>query len=226
MAASSSWPGVLDASLLKPEVVERNQRLSDAAKAGRWDEVFEVLDLNWVSVNQWRLGGSSWFTPLHQAAWHGAPTSVVETLLSRGAFRGLRARDGRTPYDVAQAHGHHHLLDLLASPRTRLTPERTAVLDAGLASVIDGRLRLPEGIADSYGKPLEESLRYPSVAVLPECTEQRLWFAVPGMYGGFSITLMSGNYLFVESWIRVVGDSGQAHVITHEGVTLVDEGFV
>jgi hypothetical protein len=46
------------------------------------------------------------------------------------------------------------------------------------------------------------------------------------MYGGFSIALMRGNYLYVESWIRIVGDSGQAHVITHEGVTLVDEGFV
>ena len=46
------------------------------------------------------------------------------------------------------------------------------------------------------------------------------------MYGGFSIALMKGSYLYVESWIRVVGDSGLAHVITHEGVTLVDEGFV
>ena len=46
------------------------------------------------------------------------------------------------------------------------------------------------------------------------------------MYGGFSIALMKESYLYVESWIRVVGDSGQAHVVTHEGVTLVDEGFV
>ena len=110
--------------------------------------------------------------------------------------------------------------------RTRLTPERAAALDPGLASVIDGRLRLPGGIAESYGKPLEDCLRYPPVDVLPECPDHRLWFAVPGMYGGFSIELMKDSYLYVESWIRVVGDSGQAHVITHEGVTLVDEGFV
>ena len=222
----ASWPGVLDPTLLKEEVVARNHRLADAAKAGRWAEVFEVLDLNWVSVNQWRLGGDSWFAPLHQAAWHGASTSVVTGLLERGALRSLPARDGRTPYDVAQAHGHTHLLDLLTPGVTRLTPARAAELDRGLATVIDGRLRLPEGIADSYGKPLEECLRYPPVSVLPECPEQRLWFAVPGMYGGFSIALMKESYLFVESWIRVVGDSGQAHVVTHEGVTLVDEGFV
>ncbi len=223
---SLSWPGVLEPTLLKDEVVTRNHRLADSAKAGRWPEVFEVLDLNWVSVNQWRLGGSSWFTPLHQTAWHGAPTSVVSDLLARGALRGLPARDGRTPYDVANAHGHTHLLELLTPPLTRLTPSRAEDLNRGLASVIDGRLRLPEGIAESYGKPLEECLRYPPVAVLPECPEQRMWFAVPGMYGGFSIRLMDGLFLYVESWIRVVGDSGEAHVVTHEGVTLVDEGFV
>jgi hypothetical protein len=220
---------VLDAALLKDEVVVRNHRLADAAKAGRWAEVFEVLDLQWVSVNQWRLGGTSWFTPLHQAAWHGASASVVTGLLERGALRSLPARDGHTPYDVAVLRGQDHLLQLLdsrASLSPELPPERAADLDRGLASVIDGRLRLPEGIAESYGKPLEDCLRYPPVAVLPECPDQRLWFAVPGMYGGFSIALMKSNYLYVESWMRVVGGSGQAHVVTHEGVTLVDEGFV
>ena len=223
---SSSWPGVLDPTLLKEEVVTRNHRLADAAKAARWSEVFEVLDLPWVSVNQWRVGGSSWFAPLHQAAWHGASDTVVSSLLKRGALRSLRTRDDRTPYDVAHARGHEHLLELLAPVQTSLTAERAAALDRGLTSVIDGRLRLPEGIADSYGKPLEECLRYPPVEVLPECPDGRLWFAVPGMYGGFSIALMKGSYLYVESWIRVVGDSGMAHVITQEGVTLVDEGFV
>ena len=223
---SLPWPGVLEPGLLKGEVVARNHRLADAAKAARWSEVFELLELEWVSVNQWRLGGSSWFTPLHQAAWHGASESVVTGLLERGALRALRARAGQTPYDVAAARGHTHLLELLTAVRTRLTLERAAALDTGLASVIDGRLRLPGGIADSYGTPLDDCLRYPPAAVLPECPDHRLWFAVPGMYGGFSIGLMKDSYLYVESWIRVVVDSGQAHVITHEGVTLVDEGFV
>ena len=223
---SLSWPGVLEPSLLKDEVVARNHRLADAAKAARWSEVFELLELEWVSVNQWRLGGSSWFTPLHQAAWHGASDSVVTGLLERGALRSLRSprrpdavrhRRRPRPHPPARdAHARPHP----THPRTRRRPR------LGLASVIDGRLRLPGGIAESYGKPLEECLRYPPVAVLPECPDQRLWFAVPAMYGGFSIELMKDSYLYVESWIRVVGDSGQAHVVTHEGVTLVDEGFV
>jgi hypothetical protein len=226
MVGSAAWPGVLDPGLLKPEAAARGQRLSDAAKAGRWPEVFEVLDLAWVDVNQSRLGGSSWFAPLHQAAWHGAPASVASDLLARGALRSLPARDGRTPYDVASERGHAHLLDLLTPPQTSLTPERAADLDRGLASLIDGRLTPPGGIAESYAKPLRDSLRYPPVAVLPEVEGQRVWFAVPGMYGGFSVALMKGDYLYVESWIRVVGGSGQAHVVTHEGVTLVEEGFV
>ncbi len=45
------------------------------------------------------------------------------------------------------------------------------------------------------------------------------------MYGGFHITLRQG-YLESSSWCRVVGGSGQLHVITHEGAVLVDEGFV
>lgn len=46
---------------------------------------------------------------------------------------------------------------------------------------------------------------------------------VSGMYGGFSIELRSG-YLEVSSWSRVVGGSGQTHVTTREGYTLVAEG--
>lgn len=34
------------------------------------------------------------------------------------------------------------------------------------------------------------------------------------------------NRLIVESWSRVVGGSGQAHVITESGSVLVEEGFV
>ena len=45
--------------------------------------------------------------------------------------------------------------------------------------------------------------------------------------GRAGFALLKGQFLYVESWIRVVGGSGQAHVITHEGgVTLIDEGFV
>ncbi len=225
MAESLPWPGVLDPGLLKPEAVERSNRLADAAKSGNWPRVFETLDLAWVNVNQPRIDGASWFAPLHQAAWRGAPVTIVEELLRRGALRSLPARDGRTPYDVAREQGRVGLLEMLTPPPSPLDADRMAALDRGLASVIEGRLKLPEGIADSYERPLREALRYPPVGVLHECPGQAVWFAVPAMYGGFHVELMRG-YLFVTSWIRVVGGSGQSHVVTHEGVTLVEEGFV
>jgi hypothetical protein len=55
------------------------------------------------------------------------------------------------------------------------------------------------------------------------------WFAVPGMYGGFSYRLVAGKdglHLVSESWSRVVEGSGMRHVITPSAVTLEEEGFV
>jgi hypothetical protein len=61
--------------------------------------------------------------------------------------------------------------------------------------------------------------------VLDVLTEPEMWFPVPGMYGGFRFVLRGGE-LEVESWIRVVGGSGQRHRITGDGCVLVEEGFV
>ena len=74
------------------------------------------------------------------------------------------------------------------------------------------------------GRDPRQVLRYPPVEILHEVPGQRLWFPVPGMYGGFDITLVE-DFLDVKSWCRVVGGSGQAHLITTEGAILVDEGF-
>lgn len=59
--------------------------------------------------------------------------------------------------------------------------------------------------------------------------EEREWFPVPGMYGGFAYELTEGAdglTLTVESWCRVVGGSGQRHIITPDSTELVEVGFV
>ena len=63
---------------------------------------------------------------------------------------------------------------------------------------------------------------------LREVESVRIWFAVPGMYGGFAYELRAEGepHLLVESWSRVVGGSGQRHVIGAGGTRLVAEGFV
>ncbi len=55
------------------------------------------------------------------------------------------------------------------------------------------------------------------------------WFAVAGMYGGFSYGLFERGgspILIADSWVRIVGGSGEQHEITPEKVELVARGFV
>lgn len=64
-------------------------------------------------------------------------------------------------------------------------------------------------------------LRYPPTEMLHEVPGQQLWFPVGGMHGDFHITLF-GDCLDVKSWSRIVGGSGQRHLITRAGA-IVDE---
>jgi hypothetical protein len=60
-------------------------------------------------------------------------------------------------------------------------------------------------------------------------SDGRVWFPIPGMYGGFAYELVgtgSAAKLVTESWSRVVGGSGQRHEITEKGTILIEEGFV
>jgi hypothetical protein len=54
--------------------------------------------------------------------------------------------------------------------------------------------------------------------------DQRPWFPVPGMYGGFAYNLKKeekGLKLLTESWCRVCGGSEQSHEITIDGTVKV-----
>ena len=162
------------------------------------------------------VGGRSFFTPLHQAAWHGVPIEVAARLLDHGAWRSLRDAAGNRPADIARERGHAHLLDLLstAEPSSRQL-ERYEAWDRHLESLVVERTSHLEALTFRS---------VPTEVVEVEGIDQ-LWLPYPGMYGGFSIAVYKKR-LFVESWCRVVGGSGQAHVITEHGCTLVDEGFV
>jgi len=80
-------------------------------------------------------------------------------------------------------------------------------------------------------RPLIEQhrLRLPELEPLLELDEPKMWFPVPGMYGGFSYWFEVCGVkaeLVSESWCRVVGGSGQRHIMSSAGSRLVDEGFV
>lgn len=218
VARKRQWDGGLDRSDYSEWFLSARDELADAARDAQWDQVMRLLrDEKGLTPDHWRVGGSSWFTPLHQAAWSGAPAGVVEDLVTLGASRTLTTSDGRTARDIAAATGHDALLPLLEpDPRNPTGRDVLSALDEHLARLVEERIR-PQ---------LAVRLRPLQTAILTELERgSRVWFPIPGMYGGFSIALMR-NYLEVESWSRVVGGSGQAHVITAEGAVLVDEGFV
>lgn len=80
------------------------------------------------------------------------------------------------------------------------------------------------GLIESRVRPaLEIKLRYPQAAVIHEAGT--IWYPVPGMYGGFLFKAIPEG-VEAESWVRVVGGSGQRHVISRNGCHLVEEGFV
>lgn len=212
-----TWLGALERHHYDEGELTRADGLCDAAKRGNWDAVLGALgEAGADRANQIRYGGRAWYTPLHQAAWHGADREVVETLLQHGARRSQRCAAGQLPLDVAHQRGHEHLVDLLTPPPV---PEedldRYRAWDRQLADLVETRIR-----------PLPRMrLRHVNTEVLVRDGLASLWMPVPGMYGGFSMHVHGGR-LHVESWCRVVGGSGQAHVITADRCTLVDEGFV
>ncbi len=77
--------------------------------------------------------------------------------------------------------------------------------------------------------PGANELTLPELTPLLTAPEPTAWFAVPGMYGGFSYRLEGEGMqarLISESWSRVVEGSGQRHEVTASGSKLLDEGFV
>ena len=74
-----------------------------------------------------------------------------------------------------------------------------------------------------------DRLDLPELTPLLTAKEPTAWFAVPGMYGGFSYRFEGEGEcakLISESWSRVVEGSGQRHEVTASGILLLDEGFV
>ncbi|MEU5943398.1 ankyrin repeat domain-containing protein [Micromonospora sp. NPDC047548] len=217
------WDGITRSESLSEWAATARHELADRARAYDWAAVFDLLGepryAEWA--NAARPGGRSWYAPLHQAAYGGAPVEVARRLIEVGAWRALRTADGERPVDIARRQGHHHLREPLEPPR--------------LVDVPDDELRRVQEhfhglICHRAGKLVDEHrLRLPELEVLLETPGGGSGFSVPGMYGGFSFTLAVEDgraRLTTESWSRVVGGSGQRHEITVGGVDLVAEGFV
>jgi hypothetical protein len=214
------WDGVTKPESLDKMAAELRHCLADACKKCDWNEALRILSDHPELVNSTRPGGQSRFTPLHQAAYGGAPITVVNSLLEFGAFRAIRDSSGRRPLEVAVEQSRTHLVE-------RLQPENRWRIDASSLTSIQSRFhRVIRKRAQALVQ--EHSLRLPELETMLEALHRRFWFAVPGMYGGFAYWLDDFSLsprLLVESWCRVVGGSGQRHEITPSRTRLVDVGF-
>ncbi|KDN86974.1 ankyrin repeat domain-containing protein [Kitasatospora cheerisanensis] len=194
--------------------------VADAAYRGDWTAVLAAVEKSPGLVNTRRTGGRSGWAPLHQAAWHGAPGAVVRQLVDAGGWRTLRAADGERPVDVATRLGRRDLVPLLEpEPVHPLQDRAQRAMEQYLHALV--RIRTAD-----FG--VELKLNLPQIGVLTELPDGKLWFAVPGMYGGFAIVLeeaATSPRLRVSSHCRVVGYSGQTHHITADGCALIESGW-
>lgn len=215
------WDGVIEAKDHNDDWVAIRHRLADAARDAQWDRVFALLHEKPGAINSSRVDGASWFTPLHQAAYHGASQQVVLRLIGMGALRTIQNARGERPVDVALRRGHNHLV-------AALTPEVKHSVPMGVLLKIQGFFH--DVIRGRVSEPLPDlKLRLPELEPLLELDRPKMWFPVPGMYGGFSYAVEQTGVeakLVSESWCRVVGGSGQRHEITSKGHRLVAQGFV
>ncbi len=196
-------------------------QLAADAKAYRWPEVLVTLGEHQELINSTRPDGFARYTPLHQAAHGGAPTLVIEQLLGMGAWRTIRNARGERPVDVAVRRGYSELMPLLTPVlQTDVPIDVLNEIQRHFHAVIRGRAG---ELVDN------QSLRLPELEPLLELAVPRIWFPIPGMYGGFSYWLdkVSGNPVIVtNSWWRIVGGSGECHVVSPHGSLLVSKGFV
>lgn len=216
------WDGVTRRETFHAWTLQVRDRLADAARDAHWDVVLPMLQKNPELVNACRPGGTSRYTPLHQAAYHGAPPEVVARLLVKGALRTLRDAKGERAVDIARRRGHDLLVPALEPPqKAPVPPAKLEAMQARFHEVIRGRAAEQVDHA---------SLRLPELDPLTELTlGSAFWFAVPGMYGGFKYWLEAAGEnprLVSESWCRVMGGSGQRHVVRPDGSELVASGFV
>jgi hypothetical protein len=220
-----TWNPVTRARTLHAHEAAIRHRLLDAARDADWPTLFALLESGLQDfnnrVNATRPDGPSLYAPLHHAAWHGAPLDVIHRLIRLGAWRTLRDARGQRPIDVARELGHRDVFAALEPSLRRQIP--TAILariQVHLHAVIRER-------AEDYVH--KHQLRLPELEPLLELDEPRLWCPIPGIHGGFALTLQADGdapVLMADSWSRVVEGSGQRHEITAAGARLVDEGFV
>lgn len=203
----AQWDGRITRAVGNPHEVAQRDELANATRDGNWQRVLTILSSrdqrSWV--NAVRLDGKKRYAPLHQAAWHGAPTDIVQGLLEHGAWRTLRNSAGERPTDIAAGRGHHHLARVLEPEVKHHVPgDVLADLQRNLYALI---IR--------YDKTAPYCVRLPQLEVLTELDPPAYWIRVTG---GIFIIAFRGFELNVEARSRMDHDSSPVFRVTADCV--------
>lgn len=206
------WDGITDRERFNEWYLKERDRLSDTARDADWNGLFEELGRHPSRVNLSRPGNGSGFTPLHQAAWHGADFAIVSRLIAHGAWRTQRTRDGQLAVDIAREQGHTHLLGLLEPVVVRQLPSPPEALEHHFHALLRERT----------GRCFEEIEHLlPPLAPLTEGPAVEIFFQVVGMMGGFTYRLAE-DYVRVRAHSRMDGDDGEYYRVTPEGWSRIE----
>lgn len=132
----------------------KNDKVSSFAFSGNWDSLLPLLKDDPDLVNA--ASEAKGYTPLHQAAWHGASLSVIGELLHLGADRSARTHNKQqTASDIAMEK-HRDRLDLayvLAERRLAIAQLVRKVASRGqeLFSDYDGNQIMADRLVACFG---------------------------------------------------------------------------
>jgi hypothetical protein len=215
------WDGTTKSETIREEKAAVRHKLADKAKEYDWQKVFEILGQYRSLINTTRPDGQSLYAPLHQAAYGNASVEIVQKMINMGAWRTLKNADGERAVDIAQRKKYLEIGQLLQ-------PIYKVKVPSEILKAIESRFH--EIILDRAGDLIyKASVRLPDLEILLEIEEPKMWFPIPGMYGGFSYWLdIKGQNikLISESWSRIIEGSGQRHEIDNDGWLLVESSFV
>lgn len=155
---------------------------------GRWEDILALLGQQPDLANAASTGKG--YTPLHQAAWHGAGLPVIGALLAFGADRHLSTNEGQTAHDIARSrHPDREDLHYILSPSTRSLAQLLRKLIAekpDLFSDYDGNRLICDRLITCLGETWEQSdalAARDTAATLARSLDQRLEAALHAITG-------------------------------------------
>ncbi len=129
-------------------------KIIDLAYKGEWKELLALLRRQPEFVNS--ASELKGYTPLHQAAWHGAKPFIIGELLALGANPSLRTRNkNQTARDIAgEKHDGRADLQFLLDSKGRTAAQlirKVAAENKGFFSDYDGNQILCDNLITSFG---------------------------------------------------------------------------